>query len=294
MADVCQKNTTPRPRTISHSQPTSTTHAPALTLNTRLEPLSHDGNLQSASDNYSQVEAAERKPRKSVAFEDNTTIVDSDGQVTESQPVNGDKESAASHTAGMSAPSAAARAHTDAVNIGADAQMAGEDKEVDEVTDMFANLKKSKKKKPKADAEDGDDPLSGLKKKKKSKKPKDVDDFEAQLAAKVGDEKEEKEAPEEEQIEEGDMMKGTGIWGHDQTKEIPYNMLLNRFFTLLHSQHPDLASSGSKSYKIPPPQCLREGNKKTIFANISEICKRMKRTDEHGMFVLNHPSLHIC
>jgi len=26
---------------------------------------------------------------------------------------------------------------------------------------------------------------------------------------------------------------------------------------------------------------LREGNKKTIFANISEICRRMKRTDEH-------------
>jgi translation initiation factor 2 subunit 2 len=29
------------------------------------------------------------------------------------------------------------------------------------------------------------------------------------------------------------------------------------------------------------PQCLREGNKKTIFANIAEICKRMKRTQEH-------------
>lgn len=39
--------------------------------------------------------------------------------------------------------------------------------------------------------------------------------------------------------------------------------------------------SGSKSYKIPPPQCLREGNKKTIFANIAEICRRMKRSDEH-------------
>lgn len=26
---------------------------------------------------------------------------------------------------------------------------------------------------------------------------------------------------------------------------------------------------------------LREGNKKTIFANISDICKRMKRQDEH-------------
>ena len=40
-------------------------------------------------------------------------------------------------------------------------------------------------------------------------------------------------------------------------------------------------SNGAKSYKIPPPQCLREGNKKTIFANIAEICKRMKRSDEH-------------
>ena len=77
------------------------------------------------------------------------------------------------------------------------------------------------------------------------------------------------------------MIKGTGIWQHDNTTPVPYNMLLNRFFTLLHSQHPDLMSSGSKSYKIPPPQCLREGNKKTIFANIADICKRMKRTDEH-------------
>lgn len=77
------------------------------------------------------------------------------------------------------------------------------------------------------------------------------------------------------------MMKGTGIWSHDNTTPIKYDMLLNRFFTLLHSQHPDLAGNSVKSYKIPPPQCLREGNKKTIFANIAEICKRMKRTDEH-------------
>lgn len=86
------------------------------------------------------------------------------------------------------------------------------------------------------------------------------------------------------------MMKGTGIWQHDCTTDVPYNMLLNRFFTLLHSQHPDLASSGSKSYKIPPPQCMREGNRKTIFANISEICKRMKRTDEHGT---SSPCFHL-
>ncbi|KAF1958230.1 hypothetical protein CC80DRAFT_442035 [Byssothecium circinans] len=219
----------------------------------------------------------ERKPRKSVAFEESTIIVDSDGQVTESAAMNGEKNSAESHAAGTTtAPHNNYTGGNDA-----DTQYTG-DKEVDEATDMFAGLAKKKKKKPKTEGDDADDVLSGLKKKKKSKKPKEdaADDFEAQLAAKVGDEKDDDgETPAEEL--EGDMMKGTGIWQHENTSPVPYNMLLNRFFTLLHSQHPDLMSSGTKSYKIPPPQCLREGNKKTIFANISEICKRMKRTDEH-------------
>lgn len=205
----------------------------------------------------------ERKPRKSVAFSDGTTIVDSDGHVTESGELNGRKASAESHaTEG--------------------------DKEVDEVTDMFKDLAKKKKKKPKAKegeeegaTADGEFDPSALKKKKKKKAPKaDADEFEAKLAEAAG-EKADEPAAAAEPVEEGDMMKGTGIWAHDATTTISYNLLLNRFFTLLHSQHPDLVSSGSKSYKIPPPQCLREGNKKTIFANISEICKRMKRTDEH-------------
>src|SRR5205807_938298 len=104
---------------------------------------------------------------------------------------------------------------------------------------------------------------------------------EAKLAEAAGEKPAGEEAAAPEPVEDGDMIKGTGVWAHDNTQPINYNLLLNRFFTLLHKQHPDLASSGSKSYKIPPPQCLREGNKKTIFANIAEICKRMKRTDEH-------------
>lgn len=78
----------------------------------------------------------------------------------------------------------------------------------------------------------------------------------------------------------GDVNEGTGVWAHDSTQPINYNLLLSRFFTMLNAHNPDLMS-GSKSYKIPPPQCLREGNKKTIFANIAEICRRMKRSDEH-------------
>ena len=77
--------------------------------------------------------------------------------------------------------------------------------------------------------------------------------------------KEGEEAAEETVVEDGDMEKGTGIWAHEATQTIPYNLLLSRFFTQLHAHHPDLATTGGKSYKIPPPQCLREGNKKTIF-----------------------------
>ncbi|KAF2267215.1 eukaryotic translation initiation factor 2 beta subunit [Lojkania enalia] len=209
---------------------------------------------------------AERKPRKSVAFSEGQTIVDSDGNITESTEMNGgNKNSAESHATENA------------------------DKDVDEVTDMFKDLAKKKKKKSskskeggeeEAVAADGEFDPTALKKKKK-KKPKTEDDFEAKLkkAEAEGGEKVEEEASEE--VQEGDMMKGTGIWSQDSTTPISYNLLLNRFFQMLHSHHPDLASSGGKSYKIPPPQCLREGNKKTIFANIAEISKRMKRSDEH-------------
>ena len=175
-----------------------------------------------------------------------------------------------------------------------------DDKEVDEVTDLFKGLAKKKKpssktsKKSKdADGEgteeapvgDGEFDPSALKKKKKKKSTKtaDTDDFDAKLAeAGVGEDGE--EAAETAQAsQEGDLEKGTGIWHHNSTQPIGYSLLLNRFFDILQNRNPDLLSSGSKSYKIPPPQCLREGNKKTIFANIAEICKRMKRTDEHVM-----------
>merc|ERR1711977_241909 len=177
----------------------------------------------------------ERKPRKSVAFSEGTTIVDENGAVTMADGHDDTKDTAQSHS-----PS----------------------------------------------AEDGGLDLSSMKKKKKSKKPKEGDDdFAAKIAALTVEGEEEGEAPaaaaEKKVVDDGDMEKGTGIWQHDSEVKIPYEQLLSRFFTLLAQKNPDHASSGSRSYKIPPPQCLREGNKKTIFANIAEICKRMKRTDEH-------------
>ncbi|WKT44559.1 Translation initiation factor IF2/IF5 domain [Fusarium oxysporum f. sp. vasinfectum] len=105
------------------------------------------------------------------------------------------------------------------------------------------------------------------------------DDFTKQLEKlelKEGEEVE--EIPQE---QEGDMNEGTGIWAHDETKTIGYSMLLSRFFHQLTERNPDHTSPGTKSYKIPPPQCMREGNRKTVFANIADISKRMKRTEEH-------------
>lgn len=158
--------------------------------------------------------------------------------------------------------------------------------------------KKKSSKKPKDEAEGADEPTptadgefdpTALKKKKKKKvaKPAEADDFEAKLAEagvnENGEATEEATSVPEEEVVEGDMVAGTGIWSHDEEKPIKYDKLLERFFAHLHSAHPDLLSSGSKSYVIPPPQCLREGNKKTIFANIPDICKRMKRSEEHVM-----------
>lgn len=174
------------------------------------------------------------------------------------------------------------------------------DADVSEMTDMFANMAKKKKKSSKSkteSTEDRDDPTvpstteagdfdasAVKKKKKKSSKTKIGDDsFEAKLA-KAGVEGDHAEAANTNGTaagQEGNLMEGTGIWSHDNPTPISYPLLLNRFFTILNQYNPDILSSGSKSYKIPPPQCLREGNKKTIFANIAEICKRMKRSDEH-------------
>jgi translation initiation factor 2 subunit 2 len=123
-----------------------------------------------------------------------------------------------------------------------------------------------------------------IKKKKKKKTKEGEDDFAAKLKAlNIEDQEggEAEPAAAEEAEQDGDMEAGTGIWAHDNTKPISYDLLLKRFFVQLSERNPDHASSGSRSFKIPPPQCMREGNKKTIFANIAEICKRMKRTEEH-------------
>ncbi|EXJ95761.1 translation initiation factor 2 subunit 2 [Capronia coronata CBS 617.96] len=244
-------------------------------------PVSHP--LQESSDtdasftDQQEQPLHERKPRKSVAFSTEDTIMDENGEISEAPRSDSEeKVTAQKHT---SPPDDAA---------------------VEEVTDMFAGLNKKKKKSSKPKAEDGAadgegapaatgdsefDPTALKKKKKKSSKPKtEGGDFAAKLASAGlegpgGEGEQNADAVPQEQT--GDMTAGTGIWAHDCPTPISYELLLKRFFQLVNEHNPDILASGSKSYKIPPPQCLREGNKKTIFANIAEICKRMNRNDEH-------------
>ncbi|KAH7025838.1 domain found in IF2B/IF5-domain-containing protein [Microdochium trichocladiopsis] len=231
----------------------------------------------------------DRKQRKSVVFDSETTIVEADGKVTTMASPEETKVTAESHTPSTQPLSDALGAFTDPKEAPVDDAPPAEEGGLD-----LTMKKKKKKKVPKEgeeDAEAGDAPADGAdggldlsikKKKKKKVKTEEGDEFAAKLAAlDLDKEGEGADAEAEGEEESGDMEKGTGIWKHDETKNIGYDLLLSRFFSLLSQKNPDHASTGSKSYKIPPPQCLREGNKKTIFANIPEICKRMKRTEEH-------------
>ncbi|KAI1204648.1 domain found in IF2B/IF5-domain-containing protein [Annulohypoxylon truncatum] len=234
----------------------------------------------------------DRKQRKSVVFNSEALVVEPDGKIV-TMASEETKDTAISHTPRTPPLSAALGAFTDAKEAPVDdAAPLAEEGGLD--------LLKKKKKKPKktedADGAEADGAADGaadaggldltLKKKKKKKAPKagEGDEFAAKLAAldlekEGGDAEGAVDSKAEEQS--GDMEKGTGIWSHDETKAISYDLLLSRFFSLLAQKNPDHASSGTRSYKIPPPQCLREGNKKTIFANIQEITKRMKRSEEH-------------
>ncbi|KAI1439129.1 domain found in IF2B/IF5-domain-containing protein [Xylaria sp. CBS 124048] len=213
----------------------------------------------------------ETKQRKSVVFSPEAIVVQPDGQVTMSSTEENKEATALSHSTPVEEeeeqPITTPPEDGDALDLG-----------------------KKKKKKPKKEAdveaeEDGEAPAedaasNGIDltlKKKKKKKVKTEDEFAAKLAALDLDKEGEPKSGEQ----AGDPEKGTGIWQHDQTTPLAYSLLLGRFFDLLAEKNPDHASTGSRSYKIPPPQCLREGNKKTIFANIEDITKRMKRSSEH-------------
>lgn len=139
--------------------------------------------------------------------------------------------------------------------------------------DLFAGLKK-KKKKSKDKKEEGaegaevdelTDSFEGMKLKKKKKKKatsSEIDEFEKQL----------QEAGIDESVTSESSTK---------TNLIPYSQLLDRFYGILKEKNPELAGGQQQRLKIPPPEVLRDGSKKTVFANVQQIAQVLQRNPSH-------------
>ncbi|KAI7872211.1 domain found in IF2B/IF5-domain-containing protein [Spinellus fusiger] len=107
---------------------------------------------------------------------------------------------------------------------------------------------------------------------KKKKKKKSMAEFEADLADENGDQ-DKAEEEETSKQESGDA------WLKSD-RDYTYDELLGRVFKILRQNNPELAGD-KKRYTIVPPSIHREGNKKTIFANVTDIGKRLHRQPEH-------------
>ena len=184
----------------------------------------------------------------------------------------------------------------------ADGEDAGASKPVeaddddDEVLDF--SKKKKKKKKPKeeeeeaapAQDEDDDEVLDFSSKKKKKKKPKDDDeeddgatgapeaeggeDGEGDGACSAGDDDDDDEGDEGGAVGEG------GFISIPADREYKYEELLDRMYSLLHANNPELAGD-RKRFLIKPPQVVREGSKRVVLTNFGEICKTLNRSMDH-------------
>ncbi|CAH7680474.1 eukaryotic translation initiation factor 2 subunit beta [Phakopsora pachyrhizi] len=71
-------------------------------------------------------------------------------------------------------------------------------------------------------------------------------------------------------------------WLKEPDRDYTYDELLGRFYQALYLSHPSLSAGGTKKrYTLAPPSVHREGNKRSIWANVAEICKKMHRQPEH-------------
>ncbi|KMS65186.1 hypothetical protein BVRB_038540, partial [Beta vulgaris subsp. vulgaris] len=62
-------------------------------------------------------------------------------------------------------------------------------------------------------------------------------------------------------------------------RDYGYIEMLDRIFSLLREKNPNL--SERKRHTMPPPQMVRIGSRKTMWANIAQICDLLNRNMEH-------------
>ncbi|XP_020591602.1 eukaryotic translation initiation factor 2 subunit beta-like [Phalaenopsis equestris] len=171
----------------------------------------------------------------------------------------------------------------------------------DEISELapFDPTKKKKKKKPVAQdiaeeveklvettetlsVEDaGESVFSGMKKKKKKQVELDVDENEEVDA---GEDNDDGKIGEDEQGE-GIVFGGEQFPWEGTDRDYKYEELLDRVFNTLRENNPLLAGDRRRTV-MRPPQVLREGTKKTVFANFMDSCKTMHRQPEHVMTFL--------
>lgn len=146
--------------------------------------------------------------------------------------------------------------------------------------------KKKKKKKKEATAADGEDAEAAggegaaaaaaeegneldmdlnLKKKKKKKKDR-RDEFAG-------------EDPEAE-AEAAEAKEGGSFPWSGSDRDYTYEELVDRVFGILREKNPELTGERRRTV-LRPPQVAREGTKKTVFTNFTELCKAMNRNHEH-------------
>lgn len=118
-----------------------------------------------------------------------------------------------------------------------------------------------------------------VKKKKKKKTAFDMEEFEKELGEQAGDLDEEENPFAEDKGDADAKTEDVEAWqGTD--RDYTYQELLGRIFRTLRVQNPSL-SGEKKKYTMVPPVVQRDGSKKTVFANVLEICKRMHRQPDH-------------
>ncbi|CAI5515758.1 unnamed protein product [Closterium sp. Naga37s-1] len=182
----------------------------------------------------------------------------------------------------------------------------------DSVEPVDFGAKKKKKKKPQADGEAADgekeneaaeegaagEEGEGLElklEKKKKKKPKqrtEEEVVEAEEHAKAAEEDEEEddeegagEGEDDEEAEGIELGGPTKLPWEGTDRDYKYEELLGRVFNILRENNPELAGDRRRTI-MRPPQVLREGTKKTVFANFMDLCKTMHRQPEHVMAFL--------
>ncbi|CAD6893126.1 unnamed protein product [Tilletia controversa] len=227
--------------------------------------------------------------------------------------------SAEAPAASASAPAAHAAASAEQTPAAADAAVAPAAAPGDDGAELFDGLKKKSKKKkvmlldldeggeksaePAVGAAEGgaegDLDFGDLKKKTKKSKKKtfDLDAFEKELDGADGEGADGEAGAAPRLDDDADL--GDDPFAHDDgaadgadpaadapeawlgsDRDYTYQELLARIFKTLRTQNPAL-SGDRKKYTIAPPAVQRDGSKKTMFANLYEICKRMHRQPEH-------------